>query len=91
MKKIVSDIKISIDNAKSTDEIENIKQAGIERINAQKEAEKPTEPPKPTEPTKPAEPAKTCSKCGGTHADNFFGNIVCFFNRIGNWFRNLFK
>ena len=33
----------------------------------------------------------TCPECGKVHADNFFGRIVCFFNRIGNFFRNLFK
>ena len=32
-----------------------------------------------------------CSKCGKNHKDNFWGRIVCFFNRIGNFFRNLFK
>ena len=31
-----------------------------------------------------------CEKCGKVHADNFFGRIVCFFNRIGNFFKNLF-
>ena len=31
-----------------------------------------------------------CAKCGKVHADNFIGRIVCFFNRIGNFFRNLF-
>ena len=32
-----------------------------------------------------------CSKCGKVHANDFWGKIVCFFNRIINWFRNLFK
>ena len=32
-----------------------------------------------------------CSKCGKTHASNFWGKIVCFFNRVINWFRNLFS
>lgn len=31
-----------------------------------------------------------CSRCGKTHSDNFWGKIICFFNRIGNFFRNLF-
>lgn len=34
---------------------------------------------------------EVCSKCGKTHSDNFWGKIICFFNRIGNFFRDLFK
>ena len=44
MKQIVSEIKTAINNAKSTDEVENAKQQGTARIEAQQEAEKPTEP-----------------------------------------------
>ncbi len=33
----------------------------------------------------------TCPKCGENHQDNFWGQIVCFFNRIGNFFRDLFQ
>ena len=40
----------------------------------------------PTEPTEP----DVCEKCGRSHADNFFGRIVCFFYRVINWFRDLF-
>ena len=32
-----------------------------------------------------------CPECGKIHKDNFWGYIVCFFNRIGNFFRDLFK
>ncbi len=32
-----------------------------------------------------------CPKCGKKHKDNFFGRIACFFNRIGNFFRDLFQ
>ncbi len=32
-----------------------------------------------------------CPECGKVHKDNFFGKIACFFNRIGNFFRNLFS
>lgn len=32
----------------------------------------------------------TCSRCGKVHADNLFGRIVCFFNRLVNSIRYLF-
>ena len=32
-----------------------------------------------------------CSKCGKVHADDFIGRIKCFFNRLGDFFKNLFK
>ncbi len=32
----------------------------------------------------------TCPKCGKVHKDDFWGKIVCFFNRIFNFFRDLF-
>lgn len=82
MQKIVSEVKAAIDNAKSLEEVEKAKQEGLKAIEAQKQAEKPTEPEKPS---------GKCPKCGGTHADNFFGKIACFFNRVINWFKNLFK
>ena len=32
-----------------------------------------------------------CPKCGKVHANDFFGKITCFFNRVARFFENLFK
>lgn len=72
MKKIVSDAKAEVDKAKTTEEVERAKQAGLARIEAQKQADVP------------------CPKCGRVHPENCWGKIVCFFNRVINWFKNLF-
>ncbi len=39
--------------------------------------------------TAPAE-KEPCPKCGGTHADNLFGRIICLFNRLINSIKKLF-
>ncbi len=55
-------------------------------------SDKPDEPGSPDEPAEPDEPASgVCARCGHAHADNFFGKIVCFFNRVSDMFINLFK
>lgn len=43
-----------------------------------------------TDPTEPSDPTSVCERCGRTHADNFIGKIICFFNRLGKFFREMF-
>ena len=81
MQAIVEETEKKIDESKSTEEVEKAKQEGTAKVEAQKQSEKPTEPTNPD----------VCPKCGKVHADNFWGKIVCFFNRMANLFRNLFK
>lgn len=78
MQAIVAEAKGNIDNAKTVQEVEAAKQAGLAKIEAQKQAEKPTEPTNPD----------VCQKCGHSHSNGFFGQIICFFYRLINWFRD---
>ena len=68
----------------------NAKQATIDSLNSQFEAAK-KEIERLKEQGGDPGTGNTCPKCGGTHANDFFGKIVCFFNQIGNFFKNLFK
>ncbi len=83
MQAIVSEAKGNIDNAKTVQEVEAAKQEGLARIEAQKQAEKPTDPTEPTNPD-------VCSRCGHSHSNGFFGQIICFFYRVINWFMSIF-
>lgn len=77
MQAIVKEAEKKIDEAKSTEEIENAVWESLAKIEAQKEVEKQNE--------------LICRKCRKVHADNFFGKIVCLFNRIVNWFITCFE
>ncbi|MCQ2462445.1 MAG: hypothetical protein MJ177_03450 [Clostridia bacterium] len=64
----------------------------INSLNSQLDAaKKEIERLKAQSGTPGTEEDNTCSKCGKVHTDDFWGQIVCFFNRIGNFFKNLFK
>ncbi|MCQ2463238.1 MAG: InlB B-repeat-containing protein, partial [Clostridia bacterium] len=78
--KTISDLKAQI---KSTEETINSLNAQLN--DAKKEIERLKE--------QGGDPGtgNICSKCGKVHANDLWGKIACFFNRIGNWFRNLFK
>lgn len=47
--------------------------------------ETPTTPDTPDTPDEPA--SDVCAKCGRSHANNFFGKILCFFYRFFDLFR----
>lgn len=87
LKKEIAGLKDAINEK---DKEINAKQATIDSLNSQLEAAK-KEIERLKEQGDDPGTGNTCPKCGGTHANDFFGKIVCFFNRIGNWFRNLFK
>ena len=56
------------------------------------EYEKPADPTpdEPIEPDTPDEPAEdVCKDCGKVH-DSFFAELICFFTKIINFFKNIF-